>query len=69
MRLKVGSERGCLAVGDSVLQADHRALKYLGTANYENNRVMRGALKLQAYRFLIQVILGKENVGGDFLSR
>ena len=49
MRLKLGLERGCLAVGDSVLQADHRALKYLGTANYENNRVMRGALKLQAY--------------------
>ena len=69
MRLKLGLERGCLAVGESVLQADHRALKYLGTAKYENNRVMRLALKLQAYRFLIQVILGKENVGGDFLSK
>ena len=69
MRLKLGLERGCLSVGDSVLQADHWALKYLGTANYENNRVMRGALKWQAYRFLIQVIPGKENVGGDFLSR
>ena len=69
MRLKLGLERGCLDVGESVLQADHRALKYLGTAKYENNRVMRLALKLQAYRFLIQVILGKENVGGDFLSK
>ena len=54
---------------ESVLQADHWALKYLGTAQYENNRVMRWALTLQAYRFLIQVIPRKENVGADLLSR
>ena len=82
MLLKLGLERGCLAVvwgvrrfgrylfgQESVLQSDHWALKYLGTAKYENNRVMRLALKLQAYRFLIQDIPGKENVGADFLSR
>ena len=75
-------ERECLAIVwgvqkfnrylfglENILQTDHQALKYLNTAKYENNRVMRWALKLQAYRFLIQDIPGKENVGADFLSR
>ena len=75
-------ERECLAIvwgvpkfnrylfgRENILQTDHQALKYLNTAKYENNRVMRWALKLQAYRFLIQDIPGKENVGADFLSR
>ena len=66
---EIGFGAGMSGYRESVFQADHRALKYLGTAKYENNRIMRWALKLQAYRFLIQVILGKENVGGDFLSR
>ena len=59
MRLKLGLERGCLAVvrgvrrfdrylfgRESVLQADHWALKYLGAAKYENNRVMRWAFEI-----------------------
>ena len=75
-------ERECLAIvwgvqkfnryhfgRENMLQTDHQALKYLNTATYENNRVMRWALTLQAYRFLIQDIPGKENVGADFLSR
>ena len=35
----------------------------------ENGRIMRWALFLQSYRFRLEAIKGKENVGADYLSR
>ena len=51
------------------LETDHQPLQYLGKAQFQNGRLMRGALALQPYRFTIRAIKGKNNVGADFLSR
>jgi len=51
------------------LETDHQPLQYLGKAQFQNGRLMRGALALQPYRFTIRAIKGKDNVGADFLSR
>ena len=40
-----------------------------GKAQFQNGRLMRWALALQPYRFVIRAIKGGENVGADFLSR
>ena len=45
------------------------ALQYLGKAQFQNDRLMRWALALQPYRFVIRAVKGGENVGADFLSR
>ncbi|XP_038050657.1 uncharacterized protein LOC119723850 isoform X2 [Patiria miniata] len=52
-----------------VLETDHHPLSYLTKAKVNNNRVMRWALSLQPYRFIIRAIKGSQNVGPDFLSR
>ena len=52
-----------------ILETDHHPLQYLGKAQYQNGRLMRWALALQPYRFVIKAIHGRENVGADFLSR
>jgi len=52
-----------------VLQVDHEPLSYLNKARLSNPRVMRWALTLQPYRFRVEVIKGKDNIGADFLSR
>lgn len=52
-----------------VLQVDHEPLSYLNKAKLTNPRVMRWALTLQPYRFRVEVIKGKDNLGADFLSR
>jgi len=52
-----------------ILETDHQPLRYLGNAQYQNGRLMRWALTLQPYRFVIRAIHGRENVGADFLSR
>jgi len=44
-------------------------LQYLGHAQFQNGRLMRWALALQPYRFVVRAIHGKDNVGADFLSR
>ena len=75
-------ERECLAVvwginkfqiylegKEFILETDHQPLLYLQRAKLLNNRIMRWALSLQSYRFRIEAIPGKQNVGADFLSR
>jgi hypothetical protein len=52
-----------------VLETDHSPLVYLNKAKVTNPRLMRWALSLQPYRFRIQAIKGKDNVGADYLSR
>jgi len=52
-----------------ILETDHHPLQYLGKAQYQNKRLMRWALALRPYRFVIKAIHGRENVGADFLSR
>ena len=39
------------------------------TAKALNPRIMRWALKLQPYRFIIVAIRGQDNVEADYLSR
>ena len=51
------------------LQTDHKPLKYLKDALYQNDRVFRWAVAVQDYSFRVQDIPGKENIGADFLSR
>ena len=75
-------ERECLAVVwainklklylygvEFVIQTDHESLSYMNKAKFSNQRVMRWALSLQPYRYVVQYIKGCENVGADFLSR
>ena len=75
-------ERECLAIvwgitkfqeflygKEFVLEIDHRPLEFLGNAKFQNGRLMRWALALQPYRFVVHAIHGCENVGADFLSR
>ena len=52
-----------------ILETDHRPLQYLRQAKFQNVRVMRWALALQPYRFLLRAIRGRDNVGADCLSR
>lgn len=51
------------------LETDHQPLVWLNTAKISNARVMRWALLLQPYRFVIRSIEGLNNVGADLLSR
>ena len=51
------------------LQMDHKPLKYLKYAAYQNDGVFRWAVAVQEYSFRVEDIPGKENVGADFLSR
>jgi len=75
-------ERECLAIvwgvtkfqeylygTEFILETDHQPLQYLGKAQFQNGRLMRWALALQPYRFLLRAIHGRENVGADCLSR
>ena len=52
-----------------LLETDHAPLIYLKRSKMGNSRLMRWALFLQTYRFRIQAIKGKENVGADCMSR
>ena len=52
-----------------VLQTDHQPLTFMDKARLTNSRVMRWALTLQPFRFRLESIPGKDNVGADFLSR
>jgi len=75
-------ERECLAIvwgitkfqeyvygTEFFLETDHEPLQYLRQAKFQNGRLMRWALALQPYRFLLRAIRGKDNVGADCLSR
>ena len=52
-----------------LLETDHKPLQYLREAKFQNGRLMRSALTLQPYRFLLKAIDGRDNVGADCLSR
>lgn len=52
-----------------ILEVDHKPLVYMNTFKGDNARLMRWALALQAYRFSLVHIPGKENLGADLLSR
>ena len=45
------------------LQMDHKPLKYLKDASYQNDRVFRWAVAVQEYSFRVEDIPGKENIG------
>jgi len=75
-------ERECLAIvwgtvkfqeylygTEFILETDHHPLQYLRQAKFQNGRLMRWALTLQPYRFLLRAIRGRDNVGADCLSR
>ena len=51
------------------LQTDHKPLKYLKDATYQNDRVFRWAMEVQEYSFHVEDISSKENIGADFCSR
>jgi hypothetical protein len=51
------------------LETDHQPLQYLEKSKTENGRLMRWALQLQQYDFVVKVIKGIHNVGADYLSR
>ena len=52
-----------------VLQTDHRPLTYLKTSQFKNSRIMRWALSLQEYAFVVEPVAGSNNVVADLLSR
>ena len=75
-------ERKCLAVvraigklysylyGMSfVFQTDYRPVAYLDNAKMTNAGVMRWALSLQPFRYMVESIKGSENVEADYFSR
>ena len=55
--------------GRFTLQMDHKPLRYLMDAAYQNDRVFRWAVAVQEYSFRVEDIPGKENLEADFLSR
>jgi len=76
------SEKECLAIVWAVkkfqnylyntiftLQTDHECLKYLEANKFNNARLMRWAMTLQAYKMNVEVIKGTSNFGADYLSR
>ena len=75
-------ERECLAIvfgvrkfdfylrgKEFILEIDHKPLIYLERMKGNNDRLLRWALSLQAYRFRIVHIAGQDNLGADLLSR
>ncbi|KAL8615815.1 hypothetical protein ACOMHN_048523 [Nucella lapillus] len=51
------------------IETDHQPLTFLQEARLKNSRVLRWAMTLQPYRYHIDYIPGRENVGADYLSR
>ena len=59
----------CLAGMRFTLQTDHKQLKYLKDAAYQNDCVFRWAMAVQEYSFRVEDITDKGNIGADFWSR
>ena len=51
------------------LQTDHKPLTFLHAAKTKNNRLLRWALSLQEYKFVVEPVPGTANVFADLLSR
>ena len=51
------------------LQTDHKPLKYLKDAAYQNDRVFCWAMAVKEYSFRLEDIPSKENIGADFWKR
>eukprot|EP00745_Piridium_sociabile_P016607 TRINITY_DN2466_c0_g1_i7.p1 TRINITY_DN2466_c0_g1~~TRINITY_DN2466_c0_g1_i7.p1 ORF type:complete len:1403 (+),score=222.61 TRINITY_DN2466_c0_g1_i7:99-4307(+) len=51
------------------VQTDHSPLQYLDRVKSTSGRLTRWALQLQSFRFVVDVIPGRENLGADYLSR
>ena len=75
-------ERECLAIVWAIqkfemylfnksfmIQTDHQPLAYVNRAKTLNKRIMGWAMVLQEYRYRVEAIPGKDNVGPDYLSR
>ena len=54
--------------GYFILQMDHEPLKYVNSAKFTNNRLMRWARFLQSYNVKVEAIKGSDNVGAEYLS-
>jgi hypothetical protein len=53
-----------------LLRTDHRALRGIFNSKLTNSaRITKWLLKLQPYKFVVQVIRGKDNIVADSLSR
>ena len=52
-----------------VVETDHKALVFLGSAQHQNGRLARWAVKLQPYSFSIRYRKGALNTNADVLSR
>ena len=53
---------------DFVIQTDDKPLAYIQRCKIESSLVMRWAMVLQNYKFRIESISGKQNIGADYLS-
>lgn len=75
-------ERECLAIifgvkrfeyylvgKEFVLEVDHKPLIYMNSAKSTNSRLVPWSLSLQAFKFRIVYISGKDNIGADLLCR
>ena len=52
-----------------LMQTDHKPLTFLKKNKTSNNRLMRWALALQRYSYVVEAIPGTENIISDILSR
>ena len=51
------------------LQTDHKPLKYLKNAAYQNDGVFRWSMGVQEYSFHMEDMPGNQNIGAGFWSR
>ena len=65
----VGHFQPYLITHPFVVETDHHALTFLATAQHQNNRLARWALKLQQYSFSVRYRKGSLHLNADALSR
>ncbi len=51
------------------LETDHQPLEYITSSTYKNARIMRWALSLQEFRYVVKSLPGEDNIFADILSR